>query len=539
MTGRPVARIRSAEEETPLVRLAQVIDLEFQLAADGSLLRAGRGADVLKRDRAIGERIKEAMPEGVLPTRESLEQDRDLRARLALAWLEDVRTGQTSLGERMERGYRFCGALLLVLGLFIGGGTASATLSYNGQTPINVFVFLGVLVALQLLLLLLMLGFLLLRRATRRSGPGVLERAIKTLSGMRFVDRFLFAALPKAREWASGVRSHQTLYGGVERWLLFALIQRFACAFNVGALGTALFLVTFSDLAFSWSTTLSIDGATLDSWFRAVASPWTWFLPDAAPSLATIEQSQWVRLHGEGFVGGRNLKDALTWARDWWPFLLMSLFTYGLLPRLLASAYGEWRYRRELRALSFDHAPFLRLWERLLPKDSHWDRPSAESVGHVPELPEVAPVPRAQTPQTPKKPDARPRLLLWGNLAERREELKPLANRRLRTEFAPPFGVGGASLEDDDRCIVALSKAAPSRLLLLLEVGMQPTKEVRHFLRRLRDATTARTPIEVMLVMEANGTWRGADADEWAQWDRVIATEGDPHLHLLDWGSEA
>jgi hypothetical protein len=71
--------------------------------------------------------------------------------------------------------------------------------------------------------------------------------------------------------------------------------------------------------------------------------------------------------------------------------------------------------------------------------------------------------------------------------------------------------------------------------LLAFEVGMQPTKEVLHFLRRVRDAVGARIPVEVLLIREVSGQWIGADADEWGQWDRVLAAEGDPHLLLGQW----
>ena len=45
------------------------------------------------------------------------------------------------------------------------------------------------------------------------------------------------------------------LYADVERWMLFALTQRFGLWFNLCALATCLVLVIFTDLAFSWSTT--------------------------------------------------------------------------------------------------------------------------------------------------------------------------------------------------------------------------------------------------------------------------------------------
>jgi hypothetical protein len=398
-----------------------------------------------------------------------------------------------------------------------------------------VFVFLGALVILQLLLLASMLLFMFVRRAAKGDGfPGLVERFVQRLSRLKLVDRFLGRQLPTVLTHVGELRSRQVLYARVERWLLFTLVQRFAVAFNLAALATVFSTVAFSDLAFSWSTTLDVSAPKVKSWLSAMATPWSLMAPHAVPSIETIEQSQWVRLHGEGFVGGRGLKDAVAWARDWWPFLMMALTFYGLLPRLLAWAFGARAWRKELSVLSFDHAPFHRLWERLLPKTAVWERPDPASVGQVPAMrPPKRKASGKGASATP--PDTRPRALVWGNLASREGALREVLALRSRTEIAASYKVGGSSPLDDEHALKALRSDAPRRVLLAFEVGMQPTKEVLHFLRRVRDAVGARIPVEVLLIREVSGQWIGADADEWGQWDRVLAAEGDPHLLLGQW----
>ena len=77
----------------------------------------------------------------------------------------------------------------------------------------------------------------------------------------------------------------QTVYAGVERWLLTALTQRAALAFNVGALAATLYTVTVRALAFAWSTTLEIDTDKGEAVFLyngdANGAPRVAFPPDA------------------------------------------------------------------------------------------------------------------------------------------------------------------------------------------------------------------------------------------------------------------
>src|SRR5690606_17221665 len=131
-----------------------------------------------------------------------------------------------------------------------------------------------------------------------------------------------------------GMRSRRSLYADVERWTLFALAQRFGVAFNLGALVVALVLIAFSDLVFSWSTTLDVDAASVHRGVRAVALPWSW-LPAAVPSLEVVEASQWSRMQGR-FVGGTSADEAVRLAARWWSFLVAGLACWGLAPRLFA-----------------------------------------------------------------------------------------------------------------------------------------------------------------------------------------------------------
>ena len=101
--------------------------------------------------------------------------------------------------------------------------------------------------------------------------------------------------------------------------------QTAAVAFNVAALVTAIMLVTFSDLAFGWSTTLDADPAAVTRVVQRIAWPWAALVPPAVPSAELVEQSQFFRL--EGSARRRSAPRALG---AWWPFTILALVTYGL-----------------------------------------------------------------------------------------------------------------------------------------------------------------------------------------------------------------
>ena len=92
------------------------------------------------------------------------------------------------------------------------------------------------------------------------------------------------------------------------KWQLLYWSQTAAVMFNVAALVTAVMLVTFSDLAFGWSTTLDVPAATASRIVQAIASPWASFAPLAVPSPELVEQSQFFRLERARCRGRRGAR---------------------------------------------------------------------------------------------------------------------------------------------------------------------------------------------------------------------------------------
>jgi len=496
------------------LNLPALADLEWLLRPDGEPLSFDEAGE-----RGLGQRI--VVAEGVDPAtaRRRADDRREFRRLLALRWLGAMRERRGDLpGEWIGRGLSLAGWILVILGLLLGGAAASVFLSYDGSVPVNVLPFVAFFFLLQIVLLLALLAFVASARMPGR-GPGLLHRPIAWLAqrfGGRGHDAVAVLRVLHAR---------RGLYVDVERWSLFTLAQRFGIAFNVGALLTALHAIVFTDLVFSWSTTLALDAHTVHAAVQALALPWSWY-PEAVPSLDVVTASQWARMPGK-FVGGTSPESALELAAEWWRFLIAGLIVYGLLPRLVAWLVGQWCSHRALAAVGFDHAGYQELFDRLLPRGSGWQSPRPGDVTGPAPVSGRAPA----TPHAPVVPDAVTGVVVWGSLSRHRAALAEAVAGRFG---AAPRGLvlaGGAALEADDRAIAELAALGPARVVLVVAAGHQPTADVLGFLRRLRAALATKITMVVgLLDIGADGAMRDADEGERDAWRRALAPLDDPYL---------
>ncbi len=507
------------------MKLAQLVDLEWQARRDESAVRAGDWQQLRERDRTVAARL---LPELGLPAeglRARLAAEPALRRQVATGWLRHVAAlSGGGPGKRLARGHRLLGWLLWALALLLGAGAARMTLHYDGRQPVNVFYFLLVFAFLQILLLLVLLVAVL--RAGRQ-GPA--DRGARgllaNLARSALVDRLLGARAGAPRELAD-LHEAESLRT-VERWLLLATTQRFGVWFNLSALATCLYLVVFTDLAFGWSTTLQPEPVTVHRAMEWLALPWAWFAPQWVPTLEVVRESQWIRMQN-GFAGALDLPQALTLAGQWWSFLVASLVCWGLLPRALALGFAHLRLRAALHGLPLDQACWQELFDRLVEPDTGWRNADPAQVGQLP-----APA-TTRSGAAPLDGTLRAHLVGWGSLAPHGERLAEL----LRARFgSPPLAIhraGTADLQDDQRAREALQAARPTQVVLLMAAGQQPTREVLGFLDGLRSALGPRTHLVLGLVdPRASGGFADADPDELQQWRAVLDRRADPYLRIV------
>ena len=216
-------------------------------------------------------------------------------------------------------------SLWTLAGAFAGVVVTTAALHYSGAHPINLFVLFALLLGvptLSLAVLLVGAGWRAVRRSDNVSIPG------------RLVASWLTRLDVPGLDAAIGQRRH---YARVLYWLAGRYNQAFAVGFFAAAIATLWLHVAFTDLAFGWSTTLQVAPATLTGVTDALSWPWHGWLPAAVPTQELIALSQYQRLDRAPLADAQALG-------AWWPFVMMCLVVWGLLPRLLLS----WISRRGL-----------------------------------------------------------------------------------------------------------------------------------------------------------------------------------------------
>jgi len=451
--------------------------------------------------------------------RRQLAQDRGRREQVVAAWLSQQSSRR---GQVMEQSYHVLAWLAMVVGLLLGFGAGRGALLAPAERPINLWIFLASLVFLQILLVVAVLAFSTIARLRGTAWIGTLGRLMRGLYRWAVSKRLpgitFFGSMPETAK--------------VEQWICLSLTQRFAIAFNGGVLAAFLGLLFFSELQFSWSTTpQGFDPVLLETIVRALAAPWSWAAPESwVPSAAYIAGTRWDMLAGHFHDPGVD-------GRGWWPFLFLSLLTWGLLPRVLLYAWMRHKLRRTLATLGWNHRGYQSLFERLFPMSSA----SLASASGAQALPIEAATADATTTadaaRAGSQAEARA-VVLWGDWASSLAEATLLAAdsplARLGLTAAPRLLAGVGNPERDQHAARQLQGLAPQELWLLVEAGEAPDKRFTTFLALLRQGMDRETPFQVLPLESRDGAqaWPLPAARDLTVWSRSLGRLHDRHLHL-------
>lgn len=217
-----------------------------------------------------------------------------------------------------------------LVGIVLGVGLMSGLLQFQPQQRINLWWWL--LLAVWLPVLWWLLGLWLGRYAAH----GVWAQG-------------LFSRLPP--HWQL---DETPLLGLTAR----TLSQRFSLGFALGMVAAVFLYLLLTDLAFGWSSTLSVSATGVHKLTQILSLPWRGIWPQAVPSLELIEGTRYFRVEEVASTGGEQLG-------QWWRFLLMNLLTYVLVPRILSLAWAEWQLGRAQRRLFAQDACIDGWWQRL------------------------------------------------------------------------------------------------------------------------------------------------------------------------------
>lgn len=489
--------------------LTDVVDLEVRLHldrdADPDLLHA--------RDRALG-----IDPSGG-----------DTATTLG-RWLAALRPGDgsRSVGQQVALAARLATLGVVVTGFVLGWGTTSALFAYDGERPINVLPYVGVVVGLQAAAALVSVLGLVVSRAA----PGLL-RAMPLWEDLRFVARGLLRlvidrvargqhAHGEVAALLGRVRGRHGLYAPLETWLAFGLVQAFGVAVNLGVLANALRLVSFTDLAFGWGTTLDLGAEAFHGVLTVLSWPFAALLPSAVPSEALVQTTQFSRL-GRAFAepAGALLAPA------WWRFIVAATVAWGLVPRVLLQGVSRLGLARARRQVPLDTPEVARVLARL-----GTPRMRARTLDDA-----------TAAPGLPADPGARavaalgPTLVVrWGDVPGEDGVLTALLRSGLQADVAAIHRAGGKAYEADRSTLDALAGLpAGHGVVVVAEVFDEPDRAMRHFLTQVREQVGAGVRITVALVDDLTAP-RPVAARDRTRWRSMLGVLGDPYLDVVTLG---
>jgi hypothetical protein len=218
-------------------------------------------------------------------------------------------------------------ALGRLLALFFGFSGMAAFLLTSGRGLVNVFMFLLLFVIVQFLLCLVAAVVMALTL-----GPGQAPVVLPVNPARLLVAR-VFPDRRYLREAHSVVRLMFLRYG-----------QELGALFTLGAIAAFFVVLALSDFTFVWGSTFQLSDSLVEDMTAAIASPWSAWLPQATVSSDLIFAT---RFHPAiTSLSPANIDDM----RGWWPFLIMAMLCYALLPRLLLWLLSRYFYGRQMRA---------------------------------------------------------------------------------------------------------------------------------------------------------------------------------------------
>ena len=492
--------------------LADLVDLEAQLSRD----RDAEPAALEVRDRAL---VGTVTSPGAAPRR------RDALLRRWLGALREAAPREPHPGRAVASALAGLRALLVLGGLLLGWGAATAVLRYAGEAPVNVWDFLLAFVAVQLLLFALLLASFLFSVASLGLPLLGLFRGALAPHNPPLAGPAQPGHQERHPQWTAIwhlLRSRRSLYHRIEPWVLLGLTQAFGVAFNVGALVGCLRLVVFSDLAFAWSTTLvQLDAARFHAIVHALAAPFAWVWPDADPTRALVDATRYSRLDAAYLASGARRSAHPELVGGWWPFLIACLVTYGLLPRLVTLALATARERWSLARLPFDDAEVTRLVRRLSEPHVETRSPEREVEG---------PARSATLPCGPAGAvaGARCAVVLWRDVPAS-ALLEAAVARQARCAVAGVHAAGGRD-HPEGAADWSLLVDGADPVVMVAEGWEAPDKAALRLLRELRQVLGASRHLLVILVEVGHPAPRPPTAAELRVWQEGLATLGDPYL---------
>jgi hypothetical protein len=398
----------------------------------------------------------------------------------------------------------------MLLGAVAGAITAFGTFFYDGGQRVNMLLVLALFCALPLVSIAAFAIAALSRDGLAAINSGQLGAIIARVAPGTNLTKLAGLAAGDAGPTVS-------------KWLLLGWSQWLGLGYGAGALCVAMALVLFTDLAFGWSTTVELSTQTLLSIVRGVAAPWQLWLPQAAPDEALISASRYFRLS----TNAATNVDPLLLAR-WWPFALMTMLMYSVLPRLVTLAISQRRLRATCAHALLSDARVLRLLQRM-------NTPLVRTEALQTEPPHSSASGAQLFADLPKADDWQ--LINWAAVPVQQSALTALlGDSRQGSTLREAHAVGGARSSSQDAELVtqlaahcALNDA--SAVLIIAKSWEPPTLDFIDFVSALRSALPAGAVVAIMPVAVVDGAPAPASDTHQQSWQYALDQAQLPNVH--------
>lgn len=529
-------------------KIKDLIDLEYFIGRRYGDDDRDREPETLEFDRNVYLSFVEAQPPADEPR---------YRRRLIRHWLERRREyektgGREAVllpGDIFSDTMRITRVLIAVVAIVFGAGLTWSLLTYTGRAPVNVFTCLWVLVVPQLLLLLFLAASAALSRMrVIESFRMVYPVLTAIMTGMlrrtgRFVEKRIDAgtATRIATTYAL-LGKTRTIYGSVFFWPVFLTAQMTGVFYNAGILSALFLKVAITDLAFGWQTTLQLSPESVLRFVETAAFPWSWlFSPPAAhPTLAQIAGSQMILKDGIFHLATGDLA-------AWWPFILLTIAFYGLLPRLLLSCAGLVMKYRAIGSIDFNHAACDRLVMRMMmPRVNTAGRryrPGDPEKKGVKSASPAAAADEGENP--PEKSNALVLIPMEIFAHATRNEIQTALADLLGIHPVEVIPVGMDAKEDSRRLREALpekqEKYQSMRIVVVQEAWQPPIKENTKWIRELRAAAGGTAGMIIALIGKPGHETiftSPSDGDR-HNWEQAVNRLQDPYIRIESLGGNA
>jgi hypothetical protein len=508
--------------------LQTVVNLALQIQRDA----ACDERDLRHRDRELGRSLTHL---AATPVRQ------------LSAWLQQVSVEEDRHQARdAARAMRLLAIVLFVLGSLSGSGAAVAAFYYDGRHPINILPLLAVFVLLPVVMLLPFSSAVLARSWVGKWPvvSDVQEAITMMLVGiMSAVIRLLPQMYREALQQATGRSvAHRRVYGRMQKWMLLRWSQTFVLGFMLAAVTWFGYRLVVTDLAFTWSTTLQAEQSEIlylrvQRLTDVLSAPWAALWPQARPSAQLIRDTHYFRLR-EGVLPVQAAPAVLG---GWWPFLMLSMVCYGLLPRVLTWLFCAWRFRHASRWCLLHTPGVVDVLDRLNSVMIETQAPTVETAA----APQLSAAAATAAAERGSQAVAQAMLINWSAVPIDDAQACELLSRQLALDLQPPLHAGGRhTLEADAEVIAQVQDAlrheqtdAPfslSQVIVLVKAWEPPMMEIVDFLCDLRQAIGGgeRILIVALQMPPVNGA---SDSDAnvtFEQWQRKLTTIGDPWLKV-------